>query len=116
MKIKAKFDHLSFPSKLNLVIFDAPHRRMHVRTIQQYRQALQLACRLAGMRIPVEEPIDLEVTFINPSSPDLGNIYLALEQAMDGTTLKGSGPGIVLDDGLISKVTMMKLFINQKKK
>lgn len=113
MRIRAKFDDSVFPSKLTLTIFDAPHRRMHVRTIQQYREHLVRACRIAGAMTPIEDPIDLDVTFINPSSPDLGNIYLALEQAMDHTTLKR--PGVVLDDGLISKVTMMKLFINQRK-
>ena len=116
MKIKAKLDVTVFPYRLDLVVFDAPHRRMHVRTIQQYRHDLQVACGVSRIGIPIEDPIDLKVTFINPSSPDLGNLYLAIEQAMDGTTLKGSGPGIVVDDGLISKVTMMKLFINQKKK
>ncbi len=115
MKIIAKYEEAVFPSRLNLVIFDAPHRRMHIRTIQQYRHSLQSACLNAGISIPIAVPIDLEVTFVNPSSPDLGNIYLALEQAMDGTTLKGSGKGIVVDDGLISKTTMMKLFINPRR-
>lgn len=116
MKILAKLDEVSFPQKLSLVIFDAPHRRMHVRVIQQYRKSLEKACICAGIFNPIEVPIDLEVTFVNPSSPDLGNLYLALEQAMDGTTLRGTGPGIVEDDGLISKVTMMKLFTEPKKK
>lgn len=112
MKILAKLIELQNPSwpTLSLVIFDAPHRRMHVRTIQNYRKDLQKACEKAGIKIPIEVPIDLTVTFINPTTPDLGNAYLALEQAIDGTTLKGSGPGIVVDDSLISKVIMMKLF------
>lgn len=116
MKIITQFKDNHYPPILSLVIFDAPHRRMHVRIIQEYRNFLQEACRNHGIIIPIPHPIDLEVTFVNPSTPDLGNAYLALERAMDGTTLKGSGPGIVTDDGLISKVTMMKLFINEKTK
>lgn len=116
MNIKAKLDEMVFPPRLNFVIFDAPHRRMHVRTIQAYRKSLEDACYQAAIRTPIDVPIDLEVLFVNPSSPDLGNLYLALEQAMDGTTLRGSGKGIVTDDGLISKTTMMKLFVGQKKK
>lgn len=116
MKVLARYDEAVFPPRLNLVIFDAPHRRMHVRTIQQYRKSLEEACFQSAIRTPIDVPIDLEVWFVNPSSPDLGNLYLALEQAMDGTTLKGSGKGIVLDDGLISKTTMMKLFVGAKKK
>jgi hypothetical protein len=54
------------------------------------------------------------VFFVNPSTPDLGNAYLALEQALDGSTLKA--PGIVTDDGLIQKVTMSKYFPQGKKK
>lgn len=113
MKVRVRFDDVVFPAKLSLVIFDAPHRRMHVKVIQQYRNEIQAAMLKAKIPFPIETPIDLEITFINPSSPDLGNSYLALEQAMDGNTLKG--PGIVVDDGLISKVTMMKLFINHRK-
>lgn len=110
MKILAKLIDLQHPPKLSLVIFDAPHRRMHVKVIQNYRKDLQRTCKLAGIEIPIEHPIDLDVVFVNPTSPDLGNIYLALERAIDGTTLKGTGPGLVVDDSLISKVTMMKLF------
>ncbi len=114
MKILAKLIEIEHPPKLSLVIFDAPHRRMHVKVIQEYRKSLQIACAKGKISTPIDYPIDLEVTFVNPTSPDLGNIYLALEQAMDGATL--TPPGIVVDDDLISKTTMMKLFVGQKKK
>lgn len=116
MKILAKLIDVQHPPKLSLVIFDAPHRRMHVRVIQEYRKSLQGTCEKAGIEIPIEYPIDLDVTFVNPTSCDLGNLYLALEQAIDGTTLKAIGPGLVVDDSLVSKVTMMKLYTGNTKK
>ena len=101
------------PPMLRFYVFHAPHRRMHVETIRRYRNDLRMACMRANIAFPIDHPIDLEVTFINPTSPDNGNIYLALEQAMDGKTL--SGPGIVTDDALISKSTIRKMFIGQRK-
>jgi hypothetical protein len=114
MKIIASYDRQAFPPLLSMYIHDAPHRRMHFRVIQQYREFIRDACTKAGIVTPIATPLDLNVMFVNPSSPDMGNIYLALEQAMDGKTLKG--PGIVEDDGLIQKVTMVKFFNQPKKK
>lgn len=114
MKIIVKYDRKAFPPVLSLVIYDAPHRRMHHAVITQYRGFLRDALTSAAVSIPIDEPIDLMVSFINPSSPDLGNVYLALERAMDGKALK-KGTGIVSDDSLIQKVTMSKFF-NQKPK
>lgn len=113
MKVIVSYDDRSHPPVLRLTVHDAPHRRVHIEVIRTYRDALRMALRREGISFPIEDPIDLEVTFINPTTPDLGNAYLALEQAMDGATL--SGPGIVTDDSLISSVKMQKLFINQKK-
>lgn len=108
MRIVVQYDRRALPPRLVLSVYDAPHRRMHYRTIQQYREAIRSACTRAGVFTPIDEPIDLSVVFVNPSTPDLGNAYLALEQAMDGATLKG--PGIVTDDALIQKVTMLKFY------
>ena len=114
MKIIAQYAATAHPPLLTLFIHDAPHRRMHIQTIVQYRKFIQGACARAGIVTPMDHPIDLSVLFVNPSSPDLGNAYLALEQALDGATLRS--PGIVADDGLIQKVTMSKYFPNGKKK
>lgn len=81
---------------------------MHIRTIQQYRDSLVDACNKAGIPIPIADPIDLSVIFVNPSSPDLDNLLTALYQAIDGKTLKG--PSVLVDDGLISKATISKFF------
>lgn len=112
MKIIVKYDDGPFPPILKLVIHDAPHRRMHIEVIRQYRDALRMACMRAGVLFPIDHAIDLDVTFVNPTSPDNGNIYIALEQAMDGKTL--NGPGIVTDDSLISNTYIRKLFLNQR--
>lgn len=114
MKIIAHYAPTLHPPLLTLYIHDAPHRRMHIETIKRYRQFIRAACSKIGVLTPLDHPIDLSVLFVNPSTPDLGNAYLALEQAMDGSTLRG--PGIVTDDGLIQKVTMSKFFPQGEKR
>ena len=115
MKIIAKYHALYDPPLLQLWIHDAPHRRMHIGTIQLYRKALYEAVRHTsiGKQLPIDHDIELDILFVNPATPDLGNAYLALEQALDNSTL--TKPGIVIDDSLIQKVTMAKYF-NQKAK
>lgn len=100
------------PPLLQMSIHHAPHRRMHVATIQRYRDDLQKAFNAAGISTPIDHPIDLSVLFVDPSSPDLDNLLTALYQALDGNTLRP--PGILKDDGLISKVTVSKYFPNRK--
>lgn len=116
MKVIAKYHALYDPPLLQLWIHDAPHRRMHIRTIQAYRKVLYEAVRhtSVGNRLPIDHDIDLDILFVNPSTPDLGNAYLALEQALDNQTL--TKPGIVLDDSQIQKVTMAKYFNQPDKK
>ena len=107
MKIIAQYAATD-PPLLSLYIHDAPHRRMHIKTIQQYRVFIRAALAKIGIDQIIDQPIDLYVLFISPSSPDLGNVYLALEQALDNTTL--TKPGVIEDDALIQKVTMAKFF------
>ena len=108
MKIIAKYHALYDPPLLQLWIHDAPHRRMHIKTIQAYRKILYEAVRHTsiGRDLPIQHDIELDVLFVGGSSPDLGNLYLALEQALDNTTL--TKPGIVADDSLIQRVVMAK--------
>ncbi len=89
---------------LRMYIHDAPHRRMHHAILAEYRKQLWEAWIASGNRGTISEPIDLHVTFINPSSPDLDNLLTSLMQAMDGKT--GKKPTILKDDGLISYVGM----------
>ena len=114
MKCVVKYFQQEHPPLLQLSIYDAPHRRMHVATIQRYRDELKEACAKAGIAIPISEPLDLSVIFISPSSPDLDNLLTALYQALDGATLKGGG--ILTDDGLISKATVSKFYPGPPKK
>lgn len=105
MKIVVKYFTDRFPALLRLSIHDAPHRRMHLEVIRQYRKALFDACMTANVPVPLDEPTDIDLLFINPASPDRGGSYLAFEQAVDGTTLKPI-PAVFTDDGLIARVTM----------
>ena len=43
MKIIVKLDEQRFPPILRLVIYDAPHRRVHHRVIHEYREFLHKA-------------------------------------------------------------------------
>lgn len=114
MKIIANYVPTAIPPLLMLYIHDAPHRRMHIKTIKKYREEIRGAMTKIGITSPIDHPIDLHVLFVNPSSPDNGNIYLALEQALDGKTFSPA-PGIVTDDSLIDETRMKKLWTNQKK-
>ena len=87
------------PPTLRVFVHGAPHRRMHRAVLQQYRRELWAAAKAAGLRMPIRHNVELTVTFINPCGPDLGNIYLALEQALDGKC--GKGPTVLADDRLI---------------
>lgn len=87
---------------------------MHVKVIQQYRVFLYNAIVKTGVDLPIKHDIDLDIFFVNPATPDLGNAYLALEQALDNATL--TKPGIVEDDSQIQKVTMAKFFNQPAKK
>lgn len=109
MRILVEYIPIEHPPLLRLSVFDAPHRRMHEAVIVQFRQMIFDACVKAGVPVPIEHPIDLSVVFVNPSSPDLGNLYLALERALDGATLSKKN-AVLADDGLVSKVTMSKYF------
>lgn len=104
MRIRVKYETDRFPPLLRLWIHDAPHRRMHIAVIQKYRETLFKACQEAGVPVPLDEPTDLDLFFVNPASPDRGGSYLAFEQAVDGMTLKP--PAVFTDDGLIARVTM----------
>jgi hypothetical protein len=110
--MRAIVERIEQPSAplFRLYIHDAPHRRMHIKTIQKYREMLRAAFLKIGVFTPIDHPIELSVVFVNPSSPDLGNLYLALEQAMDGKTLKK--PGVLTDDSLIQVVRhLSKMYV-----
>lgn len=114
MRTKARLDQTQHPPLLSLSIFEAPHRRMHIKTIAVLRQELYEACLRAGIKVPIDYPVDLSVIFVDPMSPDLGNLYLALEQALDGSTLTSKN-AVLEDDALVSKLIAMKLYTDPHK-
>lgn len=117
MKIIAQYAGTAHPPVLSLYIHDAPHRRMHLRVIEAYRNDLRKALAKIGITDVIEHQIELWVLFVNPSSPDLGNLYLALEQAMDDKTKLGgnAGPGMIRDDSLIVEQSTRILYPPVKK-
>lgn len=108
---------------LRLTIHGAPHRRttapgplatpkeyrVAALTLDAYRIALVFAGRRAGVFKPIDVPIDLELTYIEPTSTDMDNLYVAFCQAADGGKIPGR-KALLHDDSLIQKVTMQKLF------
>jgi len=114
MKIFIEYSLTTFPPCLSLYIHGAPHRRVPISVLQDYRAKLKTACDGIGLTTPLWAPIDLKVTFVDPTSPDLDNLLTALYRALDGKSLKG--PGILVDDGLIHRVTMLKFFPNARKR
>lgn len=97
-----------YPPLLELYIFGAPHRRQHLAVLQAYRDGIIEAADAAKINYPIDKPLDLSVLFINPSSTDLDNLITALYRALDGKSLKK--PSLLVDDGLIQKVTMAKFY------
>lgn len=114
MRIIVNVNNTQHPPVLKFYIHDAPHYRMHHRVIQQYREFLVAACMRAGIAVPIETPTDVDILFVNPSSPDNGNLYLAFERAVDGKTLRG--PAVFVDDSLIDATRIKKFWPQGKKK
>ena len=117
MKTIIKYDDTSHPPILRLYLHGAPHKRMHRAVLQKHREEItDLAARRIGnvVDLPIDYPIDLEVVFTNPSSPDLDHLIEALYMMLDGKTLKG--PSILTDDRHIQKVTMSKMYIGRATK
>ena len=95
---------------IRLYVHDAPHRRMHREVLQKYRNALYREIGKTGLHMPYGGPIELSVVFVNPTSPDIGNLYSALERCLDGKALKP--PHILEDDSQIQVVRhLSKMYI-----
>jgi len=107
---RSKLDEEFIPI-LKLALHHAPHKRMHRKTLQYYREDLLYVAQRSisdKVDLPIGHPIDLEVLFTNPTSPDLDHLIEAVFMALDGKSLKG--PSILKDDRLIQKVTMSKFY------
>ena len=109
MRVIARMNGNTVPATLVLIIHGAPHRRMHVKMIQAYREEIRAACEASGINLPIDTSIHLKVHFIDPCSPDFDNLLVALYRAMDGSTLKP--PGILTDDKLIRRIRDMSMSV-----
>lgn len=103
-----KYNESLHPPLLTMFVHGAPHRRIDNAVINQYRVALMVAAKKAGIHPPIDIAIDLDVYFIDPTSPDLDNLITALYRALDGRVT--SKPGVIADDSLIQRVRMSKLY------
>jgi len=108
MKVKLQYNTEAFPPILTVSVFGSPHYRQDMRTFMKYRREINRAADEAKICYPIEGPIDLWICFIDPTSPDLANCLMAFYRAVDKKALKGVS--LMEDDGLFSKVTMMKLY------
>lgn len=99
---------------LRFYIHHAPHRRQHWKVIAQYRDELTAAAVAAKIPIPIKRSIALSVLFIDPSSPDLDNLVVALFRAIDGKS--HHKPTILKDDGLIETLEKVGKFFPESKK
>jgi hypothetical protein len=112
MRIKLTYYSDRFPPLLSMSIFGCPHYRQDMKTFMIFRKKINEAADKAGISYPIDEPIDLWVLFIDPTTPDLANSLMAVYRAMDGKALKGVS--LLTDDGLISHVTMMKFYPSER--
>lgn len=111
MKVKSiKFDETQFPPVLHLSIHGAPHRRQDNEVLQEYRDTLYYECFSAGIPVPFDDVLDINILFVDPTTPDLDNLLTAFYRAVDGKALKGHA--ILTDDGLIQKATIRKFYPN----
>lgn len=94
MQCQLEYDHRR--RLLTATVRGAPHRRMHRKVLEQYREKIWEAAQKAGLDNQMSHQISLSVLFIDPTGPDLDNLLTALFQALDGKT--GKGPTLLKDD------------------
>jgi len=114
MKTYLSYHPEMFPPLLKMFVHGCPHYRQDRATFQAFRKTINLAATNADILYPIDEPIDLYVIFVNPTSPDIANCIMALYRALDGKALKGKS--LLTDDGLITKITAIKYYPNDKTK
>jgi hypothetical protein len=98
---------------LDFSIHGAPHKRQDREVIQRYREDLYaLAVRRIADKVilPIDFPLELNVLFTNPCSPDIDHLIEALYMALDGKTLEG--PSILTDDRHIQGIRAFKYYPN----
>lgn len=117
MKATILYDQFAQPPKMTMYIVGCPHKRQLREVLQKFREdLLHSATRQIAnvVDMPIDHPIDLDVTLINPASPDLDHSMEAIFMAMDGKSLKG--PSMLKDDRQIQKFTVAKFYPNEATK
>lgn len=117
MKAILQYDQFAHPPLLKMYLHGAPHKRQQREVLQRFREDLMMHARrtiATQVDLPIDHPIDVEIVYINPASPDLDHLVEATFQALDGKSLKG--PSILVDDRHIQKVTMSKQYIGGRTK
>lgn len=114
MRVKMQYETRGDgPPMLRFYIFGAPHYRQCLEVILAYRREITAAVRRAGVLTPIDYPIDVNIMFIDPCSPDLGSLYQAFERAVDGRTLSSVAAALV-DDSLIQAQSTSKFYPNAR--
>src|SRR6266566_1586896 len=115
MKIVLDYDDKVLPHKLKLSVFHAPHKRQHRAMFAQYREALYRAAMDEGIHDQITAPVDLNVLFVDPTSPDLDHLLEALFIALDGKVkLKTNFPALLESDGQVQWVSFGKFYPCEK--
>jgi hypothetical protein len=96
MRVIAEYNTKPTTPLLRFYIHGAPHRRIHQAVLRQYRKAIWEAGKASKIAPPIKNDVELSALFINPTSPDLDNLTVALFQALDGKC--GQGPTLFDDD------------------
>jgi hypothetical protein len=110
MKARILYDQFASPPLLTMYITGCPHKRQQREVIQRFREDLFISARrqLPEGLLPIDHEIDLNLTLINPASPDLDHLLEAVYMGIDGKSMVG--PSILTDDRLIQKITMQKMY------
>lgn len=92
-----KYDHRK--RLLTISVDRAPGRRAHDVAHTQFREEIWRDAKKAGVPV-LNHEIKLSALFINPESPDIDNLLVALFRALDGKTGDKS-KALLGDDGQI---------------
>lgn len=100
----------------------SPHKRFMDssagrKVMQRTRNDLYVsASRQLAIKLPIDFPIELDLFFVNPSSPDLDHLIEAVYILIDGDKGSLDGPSILKDDRLVQALKAAKYYNQPKTK
>ena len=112
MKVIANYDENPHPPLLSLYVHWAPHERSHHRILEVYRRVVYEAIeKVYPGQLPIDHQVDLKVLFVDPTSPDLDHLLVALYMALDGKSKRpGWHEAPMTNDDYIFSASMGKMF------